>query len=855
MNVFMQLKIPDLCLVALIGTTGSGKSTFARAHFLPTEVISSDYCRGLVSDDENSQSATNDAFDVLHYIAAKRLRAGRIVVVDATNVQPESRKSLIALAREHDCLAAAIVLDLPDQLCHDRNASRPDRQFGEHVIRNQKQSLRRSLRGLEREGFRYVYVLKSEEEVAAAEIIRQPLWNNKRHERGPFDIIGDVHGCYDELEVLLQQLGYTITSHPNGTTAAHPQNRKAIFVGDLVDRGPRTPDVLKLVINMVQDGTAMCVAGNHDVKLMRKLKGRDVRITHGLAESLQQLEPHPDEFKTAIVKFIDGLIGHYVLDEGNLVVAHAGLKEAYQGRSSSRVRDFGLYGETTGETDEYGLPIRYNWAQDYRGKAMVVYGHTPVPEPEWLNKTVCVDTGCVFGGKLTALRYPEREFVSVDAAQTYYESVKPFLPADAAAPPLAPKREEGLLDIDDVLGKRIIETRFERNITIREENAIAALEVMSRFAINPKWLVYLPPTMSPCETSKLEGYLEYPTEAFNYYFSQGVPRVICEEKHMGSRAVLVVCRDERVAEKHFGVHGEGRGVCYTRTGRPFFNDAATQAAVIDRTADALTAAGIWDELKTDWLILDCELMPWSAKAQELLRQQYAAVGAAGLAALPPAVSMLEETAKRGLDVSGLLSTLQSRVTSVDLFREAYRRYCWEVQNLNDLKIAPFHLLASEGKVHDDRGHEWHMQTLARLPAADPDLFVATKYSIVDLTSEESREAGTNWWLKLTESGREGMVVKPMDFVVKAPRGLTQPAVKCRGKEYLRIIYGPDYDTPDNLARLRNRGLGRKRSLAAREFSLGLESMHRFISHEPLFRVHECAFGVLALESEPVDPRL
>ena len=393
----MNITIPELSLVVLIGPSGCGKSSFARAHFKPTEILSSDFCRGLVSDDENAQAATNDAFDVLHYIARKRIAAGRLTVVDATNVQAEARKPLVALAREFHVLPVALVLNMPEKLCHERNQNRPDRQFGPHVVRNQSQQLRRSIRGLEREGFRHVFVLSSPEEVSAVAITRQPLWNNLKHEHGPFDIVGDVHGCYEELTALLGKLGYRIESGSE-LTAIPPDGRKAVFVGDLVDRGPKTPEVLRLVMNMVQAGTALCVPGNHDMKLVRKLKGRDVQLTHGLADSIEQLDRQSPEFKQQVLKFLDDLVSHYVFDDGKLVVAHAGMKEEMQGRGSGKVRDFALYGETTGETDEYGLPVRYNWAAEYRGKAMVIYGHTPVSEPEWLNRTINIDTGCVFVG-------------------------------------------------------------------------------------------------------------------------------------------------------------------------------------------------------------------------------------------------------------------------------------------------------------------------------------------------------------------------------------------------------------------------------------------------------------------------
>lgn len=175
--------------------------------------------------------------------------------------------------------------------------------------------------------------------------------------------------------------------------------------------------------------------------------------------------------------------------------------------------------------------------------------------------------------------------------------------------------------------------------------------------------------------------------------------------------------------------------------------------------------------------------------------------------------------------------------------------------MTDLKLAPFHLLATEGGVHADRDHVWHMEELAKVCRCDPELLMATPYKIVDVTDPADEAEGIDWWIKLTDSGGEGMVVKPLSFIVRSSRGLAQPAVKCRGREYLRIIYGPDYDTDANLNRLRNRGLGQKRSLALGEFALGIEGLERFVRKEPLRRVHECVFGVLALESEPVDPRL
>ena len=848
----MTFTIPELSLVVLIGPSGCGKSTFARKHFKPTEVMSSDAFRALVSDDENDQSSTDDAFAALHFVAARRLARAKLTVVDATNVQPEARKPLVALAREYHVLPVAIVLDLPERVCHDRNRSRPDRDFGPHVIRNQKSQLHRSLRGLGREGFRHVHVLKSQQEVDTAVIERQPLWNNRKQDRGPFDIIGDVHGCCNELESLLQQLGYT----RNGSESwGHPSGRKAIFVGDLVDRGPRIVDTLKTVMAMSLAGSALCVPGNHDIKLKRKLDGRDVTVSHGLDRTLAELDLESPEFRTEVQKFLDGLVSHYVFDDGHLVVAHAGMKQEMQGRGSAKVRDFALFGETTGETDEFGLPVRYNWASEYRGRANVVYGHTPVPEPEWLNRTINIDTGCVFGGRLTALRWPEKELVSVAALETYADPVRPFLPTAAASGLSAQQANDDLLDIDDVRGKRLITTRLHRSVTIREENAAAALEVMSRFAANPKWLIYLPPTMSPSETTKRDGLLEHPAEAFSYYRASGVPTVVVEQKHMGSRAILTVCRSKDVARERFGIVEDEGGVCYTRTGRRFFEDLALERELLATVQGALERSGFWDQFKTNWVCLDCELMPWSAKALELVRQQYASVGTAARVGLGEAVAALQHAVARGIDVGALLEQHKVRQDLAQRFAQAYRHYCWPVESLRDIRIAPFHVMATEGAVHTAKDHVWHMTTISSFVDPEGRLLMATPYQIVDLADPASEAAATGWWTALTESGGEGAVVKPLSFVATGSRGLLQPAVKCRGREYLRIIYGPEYTLPEHLERLRERGLSGKRSLALREFALGIEGLERFVQREPLRRVHECVFGVLALESEPVDPRL
>ena len=854
------LKIPELSLVLLIGPSGSGKSTFSRRHFRPSEVVSSDDCRVLVSDDENSQEATADAFELVHSIIEKRLRRRRFTVVDATNVQPEARRSLIALAKKYHAFAVAIVFHIPVAICLERNQKRSDRSGGLGFVERQARQLEKSLNRLGKEGLRYVHVYNSPEAIDAVTIERQRLWTDRRDDHGPFDLIGDVHGCYDELIDLLSALGYESysSSADDGRRLGyhHPEGRRALFLGDLVDRGPKITETLGLVMNMVKAGDALCVPGNHEVKLAKYLAGQKVNATHGLAQSIAAFSLGSEEFRLEAKLFIDSLVSHYVLDDGRLVAAHAGLKAELQGRASGAVRAFALYGETTGETDEFGLPVRYPWANDYRGDAAVVYGHTPVPEPEWLNNTICIDTGCVYGGKLTALRWPERTLVAVDARQSYCDSLRPKgIGVDVAAGRTGQQAADDLLDLRDFTGKRVIDTRLQGRVSIRAEEAAAALETVSRFGIDPKWLVYLPPTMSPSETSDAPDLLEHPREAFAYYQARSVKTAVCQEKHMGSRAIIVVCRDSEAARIRFDVRDGTSGVVYTRTGRRFFDDRALEAGVLERLRAAFSQLGLWETMRTDWAVLDCEILPWSFKAAQLIDRQYAAVGHAGLNMLQSATKILATAKLKHPELEALHDKLGRRLDCVTKFTQVYGRYAWPVHSVTDLKIAPFHLLATEGQVYADQTHEWHMSMLNQLAQVDSELFKETKVLHVDLTLPESLTEATSWWQRLTDAGAEGMVVKPMAFTARHQDRLIQPALKARGSEYLRLIYGPEYSLPEQLARLKTRSLAKKRSLALREFALGIEALERFVRREPLRRIHECVFGLLALESDPVDPRL
>ena len=586
----MKINIPEFSMVIMVGPTSSGKSTWARRHFQPTEIVASDACRAIVSDNRQDQAASADAFELLHHIVDIRLRNRRLTVVDATNLQDQHRRKLTEIAQQNDCQITAVVMATPLGTCLDRNRERGSGAVKEPAVRNQHRMLRQSIRGLKKEGIGRSYVLDTPGDADEAIVTRVRMRTDLANEHGPFDLIGDVHGCHDELIQLLQELGYqpaenTEKPTDGGSLMRHPEGRRAIFLGDLTDRGPGSDLVLDTVMRMVEDGSALCIMGNHEDKLMRKLRGNPVRVSHGLAATLEQLEKHPPDFQERVQEFLRKLPEHYVLDGGNLAVAHAGILAEYQGRVSNRIREFCLYGQTNGETDEWGLQVRLQWALEYRGRTMVVYGHTPVGAPSWLNNTICLDTGCVFGGSLTAMRYPERELVSVPARKTYYESVKPIGEtnaaqaggAEAAISRAAPETAPHALNATDVTGRQEIQTGTRGNIMVREEQTAAALETMSRYAVDPRWLVYLPPTISPTRTSELPGLIEHPAQALAQYRDDGVEKVICEEKHMGSRGILILGKDPDAIRERFGINEPNAGACYTRTGRRFFNEPGLEA--------------------------------------------------------------------------------------------------------------------------------------------------------------------------------------------------------------------------------------------------------------------------------------
>lgn len=848
-----ERNIPDFCLVLMIGPSASGKSTVARRLFESTEILSSDHYRAIASNDTQDQSATPDAFELLHHAARIRLRRRLLTVIDATNLDPTHRAALAQIARDHDCPTIAVNLEISLAECLRRNEARQTGSIPPQAIRRQAQSSRQAARQLKRERHRTVFTLTEPSHCDQLNLVRSPGRFDRRDLAGPFDFIGDVHGCHEELRTLLFRLGYSQADVP-----VHPEGRIAVFVGDLVDRGPGSLEVLQTVIGMVKAQSALAVKGNHDDKFMRYLRGRDVTINHGLERTISQTAHLDAAERKAIADFINELPVHYMLDQGRVAVAHAGITPEYQNRNSGRITQFCMYGPTNAGSDADTDPDRVDWTRDYRHTVKVIYGHTANAFAAWSNNTVNLDTGCVYGGALTALSYPEDVFTTVPALRQHYPNSRPLEP-----PPGHRIEAPRPLESRDVTGRLTVHTETLGEVHVDPEHAAAALEHVSRFAVDPRWLVYVPPTVSPTRTSSRPDLLEHTDDAVEYYLENRISEIILQEKHMGSRGVLIVARDEHSVADAFHLQPASAGAAYTRTGRPFFRSPSLETSVLDRSRQAIETAGLWEQLETDFLVLDCEIMPWSLKGQDLITSIYAPTGHAANTTLALAHERLQQALARGIDTSQLIQSVTERRSEVDLFREAYARYCRPVHHVRDVSIAPFQLLASRGQNLARRDHRWHMATADAIAHSAPDLFRPTRHLVLRTDQPDAKDQAEQFFFELTASGLEGLVIKPLPEPEPNPEAPTQPrssrqvqpALKVRGPSYLTIIYGPEYHLPNNLKRLRSRSLAAKRSMALRQHALGMESLDRFAAGEPTYRVHQAAYASLALATETTDPRL
>ena len=864
----MRIQLPYAGIVLVMGPSNSGKTTWlkqwiADGIILPSEVVSSDDYRKLVGDVEHIdwkghrpaeadalfetyQAISKEAFDLMKSLIEARARLNKLTIVDATHLYASDRKAYIELAQRLHQPIHAIVLDVEQSILLERDQQR-DFPRGTRRVKQQAQVFKREKRSLKREGFDRI---DSVTDVSTVEVARRQTNPLHLEADNGIDVIGDIHGCFDEFLTLLNRLGY---ERNDDGLYVHPEGRTFLSLGDIMSRGPKSLETIRFFMRHIDAGIAHMIDSNHGWKVLRWLDGRHVTMKHGDEAVVAEFEAYEAEHGTEATETLKASVrhllkqapSHYVLTTNGVataVCAHAGIRDTFIGKSSPAVSDFCRYGDTAG-FDAAGKPIRKDWTVDHQSSVLVLWGHDPRLRPLRINQTMNLDQGVVFGGSLTALRYPEQETVSVEALRDYAQVSDNPLEAQVVKrldPP----------NIGKLMSGYAVETSLVGTVNVSRETVIPSIDLVSHHTVPLEELVYIPPTMSPTPNpSAREGYLEHPDEALAYYRDLGITRLVAEKKHMGSRAVLFLFKDEAAAKRAIG--RETKGVIYTRTGRRFF-DRDEETAIVARLHAALTSHDYFTTHATDFVLLDAEILPWNLKARELIRNQYAHVAEQALLDRTQLQATLEQAAGHVDGIQAWLDEIKQKVEQAETFNEAFQAYCWNIEDMESIRIAPFHVLAHSQETFFHRPHTWHMEMNAAFAEMDS-LFMATEYRVVE--NEASADALIAWWEAMTEDGHEGIVIKPERFVTQVDGKLVQPAIKVRGRKYLHIIYGMDYLEPNQLRRLKKRNVSKKQKLALREFALGVEGITRFVEQDSLERYHECVLATLAMEAEPVDPRL
>ncbi|MBH0157404.1 polynucleotide kinase-phosphatase [Fictibacillus sp. 5RED26] len=866
----MKIQLPCAGIVLLIGPSNSGKTTLMnnwieQGLIIASEVVSSDQFRLLIGDTDfiewgnrpkdeadvlmnTYQTLSQKAFQSMDSIIETRASLNKLTIIDATHLYSDDRLKYIELAKKNHVPSVAIVLDTPiDELM--LRDERRDNPRGKKRIKQQVQVFSKNKRFIKKEGFHHEYFVKHNE-IKELLLTRYTNPIEVDIDRG-IDFIGDVHACYDELLELLNSLGY----EPNGDDLfIHPEGRKFVSVGDVMSRGPKSIESMIFFKKHVDAGVAYMIDSNHGWKIARWLGGRSVTLSHGdekVAEEFDQYaSTHGIEkaniLKTELKEFLLSAPSHYVFKKNGIrvaVAAHAGIKDEYIGKQSFTVSDFCRYGDTA-HSDDNLKPVRKDWFTGHQSKELIIWGHDPKVQPLVINNTINIDQGVVFGGSLTAFRYPEKRFVSIKAKQDY---------SDMADNPLSAWKSMRLNPPNIarfIKGYSVLTEHFGQ-IKVKDGVVKSAIDSVSHFTVPIEELIYIPPTMSPTpEPSKLEDYLEHPAEAFDYYRTNGIETMVVQKKHMGSRGILLLFKDNEAAEKYLG--RQTLGTINTRNGRPFFSKE-TQAEILKRLNKGLIQSGYFEKYDTDFVLLDAEILPWNLKANELISSQYAHVAEAAIMDRSKLKESLGSALEQGRDVESWILETDKRLSNALTFREVFQKYCWNTNGLDGIQIAPFHVLAHSHKTFFNMPHSWHMEMNKELSTIS-DLFIETEYKIV--SDEASQKDAIRWWEEMTEEGHEGFVVKPEFFITKNVKGsILQPAIKVRGRKYLHIIYGMDYLLPENLKRLKQRNVTKKQKFALMEFALGMEGINRFVKEDSIERIHECVLATIALEADSIDPRL
>lgn len=1021
------LPIPRFSLVVLMGASGSGKSHFARTWFPPASLVSAEQCRFMVAGDESAEWASAEAFALLETWVTARLKLGQLTVVDATGLEPRFRLRMLDLAREFHAPALLLAFDVVQATCVNQDRSRA-RVVGAETIERQTQRLTRALGKVREEGWNRVVRLR-ESDLNRIRVEVRPL-RVDCVVPPPYDLIGDVHGCYIELTELLLKLGYC----PDAEAGfRHPQGRRVVFVGDLIDRGPASLKVLQLAMQMHQAGTALMTPGNHDDKLLRYLGGGRVRLDHGFERTVAELEALEPEQRThylaRLIPWLKALPPYLLLDEGKLVVAHAGLPEHLQGRLSRAVMAWALFGEARSYRQTPGQPERVEWPVTYQGRALVIYGHTPSGEARRRGNTLCIDQGCVFGGKLTAYRYPEGELVQIRAKDTYYPAdapdldglahVEPEVPVvvtsavatgeltevsvetatdaeaetseragqeplaerDAAlssrerpalgflgtlgnidmlvmeatlpvvtpdrsaqtsaeparitppegrinsthagsgesskpvhleaeetgrggrtperstekplesAPARAPDRHpekpveripegtstslprsaEGAAGAGATSGPSVhersqsraargtqpdlprpltgqgLKTRWTDAWTPRSQDVSAALEQLSDSSVDPRWLIYIPPSIAICSPSQRAGLLEHPSDVLQFYRSAGLP-VVMEEMHFGVRAVFIIGRTDAACDARFGVAAPG--MIYDGQGKAFFEPRLQEPAIL-LARETLERAGAFERLGAELLIFEALVQPWSLKRQEYMARQALPAATALLGSRGRALEALELAMQRRIPVKALRDAAARDREAALQAQKALQSCTWPVKGIEQVKIVPIQLLASDRTTYVQQDRRWQVTELERWCQESPQF---VKCRRVFVSGHDQERAALELWDTLQQGRGAGMVARTLDAMPRQGGRLEVPVMKIRSRDFLRVVYGPQYLNPDMLQWLRERPVRQLRAVSARECALAAEGLELFVQGSGFAAYHPYALAVIASQQEVTDSR-
>ena len=854
----MTISIPAGSIVLCVGPSNSGKTTWlqervARQQLLPSHILSSDAFRIQVSDSDyidltdatpyvyaEYDNISKEAFRLLKETLLARAKMNRTSFVDATHLRKQDRAAYIQLGKSQHVPVIALVFEEPLDYLLARDALRQQPR-GEQRLQQQYKTFRAHLKSIRHEGFQVVHTIDTATNI---QLEPSPLYVDIGQ---GVDFIGDIHGCYDEMLSLITQLGY----EKQGDVYRHPQGRKLVSLGDIMSRGPRSLDALAFWHRQLAANEGYMIDSNHGWKVARWLNGQNVSMQHGDELLVEEFEAYEQQYGTeqtaALKKQYAAMLlaapSHYIFTENGqpvLVATHAGIRDRYIGKQSRRISDFCRYGDVQG-THDNGRPIRGEWYAQYSSPLTVIWGHEPKLEPMQTNHTINIDQGCVFGGKLTAYRYPEKTFHFARALANY---------AGEHNNPLTEQRKKTfpLLQLNDYVNGFTVETGFSQSIRIDAARAQAALDLVSHATLPPAQLIMIPPTMSPTpHPSPLAEYLEHPQQAFDYYEKHGVTTMIAQKKHMGSRALLFIAKNKEVTKAM--CQRDAIGFVTTRTGRAFFEEPL-MTELCEAIHAELMEKNYFEQHQTDYVLLDAEILPWNVKADRLIDQQYATVGDA---ALLDRTHLWQKLRQRNVaNTENWAAEYSEYVRNAARFDAVYKNYIWPTKQLAGIQIAPFHLLAHSNRSFFDETHAWHMEQAAAL-AENSQLFIETEYRLMNSASDQQHVI--QWWEDMTAIGHEGIVVKPAHFMTKHNDLFVQPAIKVRGREYLRIIYGMDYTAPSQLEKLKQRNVKHKMRNAMKEFLLSMEAVNRFVANESNARVFECVLASLALESEPIDPRL